>query len=123
MEKNSFNVTKRSPPLRRREADVEKLGNHGDFSCCFPGSFTLCPPSDRALEGGGAMVSNSQRGAGRKASLRSPQAKHLLHKDLEVPCPQICPLLGQESAEQPAAVSFHLRGRPRWAGCRGEGAG
>jgi hypothetical protein len=31
-------------------------------------------------------------------------------KDLEVPCPQICPSWGWSWAEQPAAVSFHLKG-------------
>ena len=41
--------------------------------------------------------------------------KSLAHK--YVPC------WGRSWAEQPDAVSFHLRGRPQWAGCCGEGAG
>lgn len=73
---------------------MEKLGNHGDFLGLLAWVLQLRQGSGC---GGGALVSNSRRGAGRKASLPSPQAKHLLHKGLEVPCPQIYPLLGLES--------------------------
>lgn len=99
---------------------MEKLGNHGDFLGLLAWVLQLIQGSGC---GGGALVSNSRRGAGRRASLPDHKPnicctkvwKSLAHK--YVPCG------GWSQAELPAAVSFHQRGRARWEGCCREGAG
>lgn len=50
-----------------------------------------------AQSGGWAVVSYSHRGAGRQAACQAHEPNICSDRDLEVPCPQICPLLGLES--------------------------
>lgn len=55
----------------------------------------LSSSQDGALRHGGrSVVSNSQRDAGREASLPAHKPNICSDEALEVPRPQICPLLG-----------------------------
>lgn len=85
------------------------------FWGCFsePG-ILLSSCSDGHKAGGGAVVSYSQRGAGRQASVPSPQAKHLLRQRCGSLLPTNMSLVGAGVWLSCQLPSLHLRGRPPW---------
>lgn len=58
------------------------------------------------------VASSPQLGLAGKAACKAHKPNICSDKNLEVPCPQICPFWDGPQLELPGAVSFHLRGRP-----------
>lgn len=127
-----LNVIKISP--LRRKAEAEEPGYCGDFESCSQVLTHEYLGQGRWRNqgwlwlGGSSLISRSKRGgsqrgwesfespsrAGRKGSQPAQPTcqTSALTKNLEVPCPQICPFWDGPQFELPVAVRFHLRGPP-----------